>query len=167
MGSPEIWRFVWLAAAVGFALGELSLAGSFFLAPFAVGAGVASAMSFLGFGSGLSWSAFVLVSTLAFLAFRPLARRLDLRSPQSSVGAGRWVNREAVVVREIEAGGRGAVRLDREEWTAENLTGERVPVGARVLVSRVEGARLVVMPLEFPELDPGSGNDNQPEAKGG
>ena len=167
LGSPEIWRFVWLAAAVGFALGELSLAGSFFLAPFAVGAGAAAALSFLGLGSAISWSAFVLISTLAFLAFRPLARRLDLRSPQSSVGAGRWVNREAVVIREITAGGRGAVRLDREEWTAENLTGERIPVGSRVLVSRVEGARLVVMPLEIPELDLGDGEDNQTEAKGG
>jgi inner membrane protein len=151
LGSPEIWRFIWLAAAVGFGLGELALAGSFFLAPFAIGAGAAAACSFLGVSTGISWFAFVLVSTITFLAFRPLARRLDQRSPQSSVGAGRWANREAVVVREIPAGGRGAVRLDREEWSAETVTGDRVPVGARVLVSRVEGARLVVMPLEFPD----------------
>lgn len=174
LGSPEIWRFIWLAAAVGFALGELSLVGSFFLAPFAVGAGAAAAAAFLGASTGLSWGAFLLVSTVAFMAFRPLARRLDLRSPQSSVGAGRWANREAVVVREIPAHGRGSVRLDREEWTAETLTGERVPVGSRVLVSRVEGARLVVLPLEIaepegfgeigggPEVSPG-----ETEPKGG
>ena len=154
--SYEIWRFIWLTAAVGFALGELALAGSFFLAPFAVGAGAAAVASFLGLPIGISWAVFLAVSFVSFAAFRPLARRLDLRAPQSSVGAGRWVNREAVVIREIAANGRGAVQLDREEWTAESFSGDRIPVGSRVLVNRVEGTRLVVMPLEYPELDPGS-----------
>ena len=155
--SSEIWRFIWLTAAVGFALGELALAGSFFLAPFAVGAGAAAAASFVGLPTGVSWAVFLVVSFISFAAFRPLARRLDARSPQSSVGAGRWANREAIVIREIDANGRGAVRLDREEWTAESFSGDRIPVGSRVLVNRVEGTRLVVMPLEYPELDPGPG----------
>ena len=154
--SSEIWRFIWLTAAVGFALGELALAGSFFLAPFAVGAGAAAAASFVGLPIGISWAVFLIVSFVSFAAFRPLARRLDLRSPQSAVGAGRWVNREATVIREIGRSAPGAVRLDREEWTADSFTGDRIPVGSRVLVNRVEGTRLVVMPLEYPELDPGS-----------
>ena len=168
LGSPEVWRFIWLATAVGFALGELGLAGSFFLAPFAVGAAAAAAAAFLGLSLGVSWAAFLVVSFVAFAGFRPLARRLDLNSPHSAVGAGRWVNREATVVREIGgkgANGRGAVRLDREEWTAESLTGDRIPVGSRVLVSRVEGTRLVVMALEFPELDPSS--SEEPNTDGG
>ena len=162
--SSEIWRFIWLTAAVGFALGELALAGSFFLAPFAIGAGAAAAASFLGLPIGISWAVFLVVSFVSFAAFRPLARRLDLRSPQSSVGAGRWVNREAVVISEIGANGRGTVRLDREEWTAESFSGDRIPVGSRVLVNRVEGTRLVVMPLEYPELDPGL---DEPQETGG
>ena len=166
--SPEVWRFIWLTAAVGFALGELALAGSFFLAPFAVGAAAAAGSAFLGLPVGVSWAVFLAVSFIAFAGFRPLARRLDLRSPQSSVGAGRWVNREALVVREITGSSgaeRGAVRLDREEWTAESLTGDRIPVGSRVLVCRVEGTRLVVMPLEYPELDVGSAEE--PNRDGG
>lgn len=159
--SSEIWRFIWLTAAVGFALGELALAGSFFLAPFAVGAGAAAAASFVGLPIGISWAVFLVVSFVSFAAFRPLARRLDLRSPQSAVGAGRWVNREAVVIREIGANNPGAVRLDREEWTAESFSGDRIPVGSRVLINRVEGTRLVVMPLEYPELDPGSGESRE------
>ena len=160
--SSEVWRFIWLTAAVGFALGELALAGSFFLAPFAIGAGAAAAASFLGLPIGISWGVFLVVSFISFAAFRPLARRLDLRSPQSSVGAGRWVNREAVVIREIGGtDGRGAVRLDREEWSAESFGGDRIPVGSRVLVNRVEGTRLVVMPLEYPELEPGSDEPNK------
>lgn len=155
--SSEVWRFIWLIAAVGFALGELALAGSFFLAPFAVGAGAAAAASFIGLPIGISWAVFLVISFISFAAFRPLARRLDLRSPQSSVGAARWANREAVVIREISPNARGAVLLDREEWTAESFTGDRIPVGSRVLVNRVEGTRLVVMPLDYPELESGPG----------
>lgn len=159
--SSEVWRFIWLTAALGFGLGELALAGSFFLAPFAVGAAAAAAASFVGVPLGASWAVFLAVSFISFAAFRPLARRLDMRSPQSSVGAGRWVNREATVIREIGRTASGAVRLDREEWTADSFTGDRIPVGSRVLVNRVEGARLVVMPLEYPELDPGSDEPNE------
>lgn len=159
--SSEVWRFIWLTAALGFGLGELALAGSFFLAPFALGAAAAAAASFVGLPVGISWAVFLVVSFISFAAFRPLARRLDLRSPQSSVGAGRWVNREALVIREIGRSQPGAVRLDREEWTAESFSGDRIPVGSRVLVNRVEGARLVVMPLEYPELDPGSGEPRE------
>ncbi|MBW3537142.1 MAG: NfeD family protein [Actinobacteria bacterium] len=167
LGSPEVWRFIWLTAAVGFALGELALAGSFFLAPFAVGAAAAAGSAFVGLPVGVSWAVFLAVSFVAFAGFRPLARRLDLRSPQSAVGAGRWVNREALVVRDIDARSdtKGAVRLDREEWTAESLTGDRIPVGSRVLVCRVEGTRLVVMPLEYPELDVSS--VDEPKRDGG
>ncbi|HUR49766.1 MAG TPA: NfeD family protein [Acidimicrobiales bacterium] len=162
--SSEVWRFIWLIATLGFALGELAVAGSFFLAPFAVGAAAAAAASFLGLSVGVSWAVFVAISFISFAAFRPLARRLDLRAPQSSVGSGRWVNREAVVIREIGRGTSGAVRLDREEWTADSFTGDRIPMGSRVLVNRVEGTRLVVMPLEYPELDPGS---DEPKDIGG
>lgn len=167
LGSSEVWRFIWLTAAVGFALGELVLVGSFFLAPFAIGAAAAAGTAFLGLPAGVSWAVFLVVSFVAFAGFRPLARRLDMRSPHSAVGAGRWANREAVVVREIggrDGTGRGAVRLDREEWTAESFSGERIPVGSRVLVHRVEGTRLVVMPLEYPELDASS---DEPQDIGG
>lgn len=154
--SSEVWRFIWLTAALGFGLGELALVGSFFLAPFAVGAGAAAAVSFLGFPVGISWAVFLVISLISFAAFRPLARRLDRRAPHSAVGAGRWVNREAVVIQEIGRNSSGSVRLDREEWTADSFSGDRIPVGSRVLVNRVEGTRLVVMPLEYPELEPGS-----------
>src|SRR5690606_4830686 len=48
MGSPEFWRWVWLVAAAVFTLGEMAVAGSFFLAPFAIGAAVAAILAFAG-----------------------------------------------------------------------------------------------------------------------
>ncbi len=37
-GSSETWRWIWLGAAVAFTVGEIAVAGSFFLLPFAAGA---------------------------------------------------------------------------------------------------------------------------------
>ena len=38
MDDPEVWRWIWLVAAVLFAIGEMGSPGSFFLLPFAAGA---------------------------------------------------------------------------------------------------------------------------------
>ena len=42
-GDPNDWRWIWIIAMVVFGVGEMGVAGSFFLAPFAIGAGVAAA----------------------------------------------------------------------------------------------------------------------------
>lgn len=155
LGSPDTWRWIWLVFAAGALLAELAVAGSFFLAPFAVGAMVAALASFVGVPVPIGWALFVGGSAASFAALRPLAKRLDARSPRAAIGAGRWVNREAMVLRDIpgERDGSSAVgliRLDREEWRAESLTGDPIPAGSRVLVSRVDGTRLVVVPVDIP-----------------
>ena len=151
-GSPELWRWVWVVAVVAFTLGELAVAGSFFLAPFAVGAFVAAVAAFLGVPVPLEWAAFVLASGATFAGFRPLAKRLESKGSPAAVGAARWVSREATVIEDIPGGlgGGGRIRLDREEWRAESLTGAPIRAGSTVLVSRVDGTRLVVVPLDEP-----------------
>ena len=151
-GSPETWRWIWLAAAVGFAVGEIAVAGTFFLAPFAVGAAVAAAAAFAGAAIGIEWLLFVAVSAGAAAVLVPLGRRLDQRTGHHAIGSNRWVGRQAIVLQEIPAGhgGAGLVRLEREEWRAESLLGSRIAAGSTVLVSRVDGTRLVVVPVEEP-----------------
>ena len=155
-GSPEVWRWVWVVAVVAFAVGELAVAGSFFLAPFAVGAFVAAVAAFLGLPVPVEWAAFLGASAATFAGFRPLARRLESRAPHAPVGAARWVSREATVIEDIPGGpgGGGRIRLDREEWRAESLTGAPIRAGSTGLVSRVDGTRLVVVPLDEPEPSP-------------
>ncbi len=60
--DPEVWRWIWLATAVVFLLGEMFAFGSFFLLPFAIGAAVAAILAFAGVGVGWEWLAFVVVS---------------------------------------------------------------------------------------------------------
>jgi membrane protein implicated in regulation of membrane protease activity len=146
--SPETWRWIWLGAAVLFALGELALAGTFFLLPFALGALVASVLAFAGVALGIEWLAFVGVSALASLGFIPLRHRLDRNDTDSGdgIGARRLLGQPALVISTIDAGphGRGMVRVGREEWRAETDDGHGVPTGLVVRVLEVRGTGVVV-----------------------
>ena len=164
VSSPDTWRWIFLVAAVVFTVGEIAVAGTFFLLPFGVGALAAALAAFAGLSVALDWLVFVLVSAGASAVLWPLGRRLDRNNPQHAIGANRWVGRQALVTRDIpgEHGGTGMVRLEREEWRGESLMGIPIRSGSTVLVSRVDGTRLVVLPLEEPSgpsqvpLDPPS-----------
>ena len=162
MESPDFWRWIWLVAATTFAIGEMATAGSFFLLPFAIGAGAAAVLAFLDVGLGVEWGAFVGVSVGIFLAMRPLARRLDRDEPTHGIGALRLVGEHGVVLEDIPGDGHdlGLVRVHREEWRAESAGNERIPEGTRVRVVEVRGTRVIVNPVEQigrpgPELEPG------------
>lgn len=152
-GSPEDWRWIWLIAMVVFGIGEMAIAGSFFLGPFAVGAGVAAVLAFAGVDVGIEWAAFLGVSVAAFVALRPVARRLDSEGPVLGVGSHRQIGQRARVVEAI--GGEhdhGTVLLDRERWRAESQTGQKIPIDSVVVVVEVKGTRVVVAPADPPAL---------------
>lgn len=146
-GSPEFWRWVWLLAAVGFAIGELSVAGSFFLAPFAIGAACAAALAFLGVPIAVEWIVFIGVAVAALVALRPIARRLDREGPVLGIGSHRQVGQVARVLVEIDpSADTGTVLLGAERWRAESTDGRSIPEGAAVSVVEVRGTRLLVRP---------------------
>ncbi|MDZ7733085.1 MAG: NfeD family protein [Acidimicrobiia bacterium] len=151
MESPEIWRWIWLIAAVMFAIGEMSTAGSFFLAPFAIGALVASILAFFGVDIALGWLAFVAVSAGTFAAFRPLARRLDREVPAEGIGAKRLIGERAIVLELVPGVGDelGLIRVNREEWRAESGNGEPIQPGTTVKVVEIRGTRAVVFPVDL------------------
>ena len=151
--DPDFWRWVWLAAAVTFGLGEMASAGTFFLAPFALGAVGAAAASFLGAPIAIGWLIFVLASAGSFAALRPLAARLDTSAKNPlGVGATRLVGEHGVVLTEVPAGQDelGSVRIGREEWRAEALDGGPLAPGTHVTVLEVRGTRVVVYPTGLP-----------------
>ena len=110
VGSPELWRWVWVVAVVAFAVGELAVAGSFFLAPFAVGALVAAVAAFLGVPVPLEWAAFVLASGATFAGFRPLARRMDRSAPPAGSVVRRWSSRTSPAGRAAAGASASTVR---------------------------------------------------------
>ncbi len=146
MDDPSTWRWIWLAATAVFTAGEMAVAGSFFLAPFAVGAALATVLAFVDAPLVAQWAAFVFASGAAFAAFRPLARRLDESGPHHTVGSTRLVSRNGIVLEDIPDHGVGLIRVDREEWRAESENGHAIAEGTHVVIREVRGTRLIVDP---------------------
>lgn len=146
MDDPEQWRWIWLGAAVLFGIGEMATPGAFFLAPFAIGAGVAAALAFADVPIAGEFAAFIGVSLAALVALRPLARRLDRHGGSDGIGSRRLIGRAGIVLEEIVPGQLGVVRVDREEWRAEASDHGRIAEGAHIRVTEVEGTRVIVTP---------------------
>ncbi len=162
MESPETWSWIWLVAAVVFAVGEMSSPGSFFLLPFAIGAAVASFLAFLGVSVTIEWVVFVLVSGGCFLAFRPLARRLDRDESAEGIGAKRLIGQEASVLQPIGQDELGLIRVHREEWRAESADGVPIEAGQKVRVVEVRGTRCLVHPVGPDQGQISSGGERSP-----
>jgi membrane protein implicated in regulation of membrane protease activity len=159
MDNPALWAGIFLAVAVGFGIGEIVLASSFFLLPFAIGALVASIVSLMGAGPVISFPLFLIVSFCVFLGFRPLAKRLDADTPDvAGIGANRLIGVTGSVTEAIppNPGEAGMVRIGGEDWRADAADDLALPVGLRVRVLEVRGTRLVVEPLEPPYHSPQS-----------
>src|SRR5688572_19255540 len=137
--------------AAVFAFSEMAAPATFFFLPFAAGALVAAGLCFLGVAVPLAWMIFVIVSLIAFAGFWRLGRRFDQTDvEQEGVGATRWVGQEARVVKDIKENGIGFVLLEREEWRAESLTGTAIRKGSTVVITKIAGTRLVVVPVDEP-----------------
>jgi membrane protein implicated in regulation of membrane protease activity len=138
---------IWIAAACVLGVGEMHQ-GGFYLAPFALGAGLAAVVSLLGVGTLLSAIAFVAASAVVFATLRPVAQRHRRSLPAIRTGAAALVGRPAVVLERIANGeGVGCVRIDGGEvWTARSYEEDAViDAGERVEVVEIRGATAVVM----------------------
>lgn len=146
--DPELWRWIWLGAVGVFAVGEMLIAGSFFLAPFAIGAVAATIAAFAGGSIALQWLLFVVVSIAGAIGLVPLRRRLDRNEAQDGIGSRRLIGQSAVVLAAIEAGptGTGTVRIGREEWRAVSDDGAALDADMVVTVVDVRGTAVVVRP---------------------
>jgi membrane protein implicated in regulation of membrane protease activity len=137
-----IW---WLIAAGVFGIGEM-LTTSFFLAPFALGAGLAAAADAAGAGELGAWIVFVAVSLLMLVVVRPIARSHMKTPPQIRTGAAALIGRQAIGLERIANDeGVGCVKIDGEVWTARALDDDQeIEQGKRVHVVEIRGATALV-----------------------
>ena len=136
---------LWVVAMCGFGIGEMLTSG-FFLAPFALGAGLAAIVDVAGAPELAAWIVFVFVS-LATIAFvRPIALRHMKVPPAIRTGAAALVGKRAIVLERIaNAEGVGCVKIDGEVWTARSLDDDTViEPGTRVDVVQIKGATALV-----------------------
>lgn len=153
MDDAQVWATVWLGLAAVFGVGELLVAGSFFLIPFAIGALAAALLTFITGQIWLGLVVFLFGSLGAFLAMRPLADRMDdaIGNPLG-VGANRLIGDIGSLTESIAAGHgqTGVVTVGAEVWNAECTTGAALPAGSHVRVVEVRGTRILVEPINNP-----------------
>jgi membrane protein implicated in regulation of membrane protease activity len=137
---------IWLVAACILGVGEMHQ-GGFYLAPFALGAGLATLVSLLGVGAPLSAVVFLLASGIVFATLRPVARRHRRLPPSIRTGAAALIGRPAIVLERIANDeGVGCVKIDGEVWTARSYDEDEViDAGERVEVVEIRGATALVM----------------------
>jgi len=138
---------VWLVVAFGFGAAEmLAGAGSFFLAPFAIGAALAAAAASAA-GETAASLVFVAVSVLTLMSLRPLIQRRLTSGPGLRTGGAALVGKRAMVTERISNHeGVGRVRIDSEIWTARSLDEDHViEPGTSVQVVDIKGATALVM----------------------
>ena len=142
----DTWRWVWTLFALAMGIGEIFTAG-FFLLPFAIGAAAAAVTAWLGVALAAQWLVFFGVSAIAFAYLRKFIDRQD-DQVQPRIGANRWLDATGVVLQDIDPhSGYGMVRIDTEEWRAMSEDGAAITAGTRIIVTDVQGSRLVVTPL--------------------
>jgi len=135
---------LWVVAACALAVGEMVTMG-FYLAPFAVGALLASLGAGVGAGDGVAWAVFIVSSVGLLTVTRPIARRHRSEPPRLRSGTAALVGRTAVVLERVGDHTSGRVRIDGEEWTARSYEEDRViEAGAKVQVMEIRGATALV-----------------------
>ena len=152
---------VWVIVAVVFAVGEIANM-SFYLLPFAIGAGAAAIVSLAGGDTALSVVTFVILTAISFgvvrpivcillsvlilLGVRPIARQHRRMPAKLRTGTAALVGRDALVVEAIEGPeGMGRVKIEGEVWTARAYDDDEViEAGKRVQVIEIRGATALV-----------------------
>jgi len=138
---------IWLVVACSFGGAELLAgSGSFFLAPFAIGAALA-ALAAGAIDETAAWIVFLATSVVTLMTVRPLVHRRLTSGPALRTGAAALVGKRAIVLERIcNHEGVGRVRIDSEVWTARCLDDDRVlEPGTSVEVVDIKGATALVM----------------------
>ena len=137
--------YFWIAAVVIFAIVEaatVNLVSVWFIAG-SIGALCCAA---LGAAVWVQTLVFLLLSLVLLLLLRPLSKKL---LNVTKTNADRLIGREALVMEEIDnLRETGAIKIGGVEWTAKTETQQVIPVGTKIRILRIEGAKLIVEPAE-------------------
>ena len=111
---------------------------------FALGAAGAFIASMQDLPFPVQLTVFVVLSVVSLLVTRPLLSRLRVRQ-QPRTNADLNIGQSAVVIEEINpALGTGRARLGGVDWSAVSESGRIIPAESVVIVTQVDGAKLIV-----------------------
>ena len=143
MNYPMLWLMllIFFAGIEGVTAGLISIW-------FCVGSLAALIAAWLGAPLAIQIGLFAVVSVIAMALVRPMAKRLMHPAPVPT-NADRVIGKRGVVqedINNLEA--TGSVRVEGETWKARSLTGAAISQGCVVAVRKIEGVKLLVVPVE-------------------
>ena len=148
-GADEMMTIIWIAAIIIFGIAEAATAGLVSIW-FVVGAVAALVATELGAALWLQFAVFLVVSILALIATRPLARKM-LDKTIVPTNADRVLHHEAKVTETVDnENATGAVYIDGKTWTARSEDGNIIPKGKMARIVRMEGVKLYVRESKEP-----------------
>ena len=117
---------------------------------FAAGSLAAMAVALVGGGIWLQVLVFLVVSSVALTALRPLVRKY-LTPKITATNIDSLIGSVGIVTADIDnISALGQVKLNGMEWTARSTSGEAVKAGTKVRVDRIQGVKLFVSPADVP-----------------
>ena len=141
--------YVWLGLIVAFIAVEAATVN--LMSIWFIGGSVAGLVcAILGAPTLLQFAVFILVSALLLALLRPLLKKY-LRVKPSRTNADRLLGQEALVTEDIDnLRETGAIRINGVLWTAKSADDTQIPIGTRVVIERIEGAKVYVKPAGVP-----------------
>ena len=141
--------YVWLGLIVAFIAVEAATVN--LVSIWFIGGSVAGLVcAILGAPTLLQFAVFILVSALLLALLRPLLKKY-LRVKPSRTNADRLLGQEALVTEDIDnLRETGAFRINGVLWTAKSVDDTQIPSGSRVVIARIEGAKVYVKPAGVP-----------------
>ena len=135
--------YVWLGLIVAFIAVEAATVN--LVSIWFIGGSVAGLVcAILGAPTLLQFAVFILVSALLLALLRPLLKKY-LRVKPTKTNADRLVGQEALVTEQIDnLRETGAIRINGVLWTAKSADDTQIPIGTRVVIERIEGAKVLL-----------------------
>lgn len=139
------WWIIWLALFLLLLVVEVLVVDLLFLM-FAGGSLAAAVAALVGAPIAIQVAVFGVVSVLLLVAIRPWAlRQFKKPDKRSATNVHALIGREAVVVLPVSPAG-GRVKIGGDVWTARLEGLGTLPDGAKVTVTKIDGATAVVAP---------------------
>ncbi|MBM7557880.1 NfeD family protein [Halanaerobacter jeridensis] len=136
---------IWLAVGMAFLVFEI-LSPTFFMVFFGVSAFITSIVSLFNVELIPQLFTFIILSIISLFVFRPFAKKHlmnDSKETRTNVDA--LVGQEALVTeRIIPDKNEGRVKITGDSWMAISSTGVEIPEGEKVIITKVDGAKLYV-----------------------
>ncbi len=136
---------VWIVIGVICAIIEIFTPGFLFLS-IGVGAIITGILSKIITNVPLQILIFAIITFLLFISTRRWSKRLFSKTEETNIYA--LKGKKGFVVKEIPAEGRGYVKVGGEEWSAISEEGKKIEQNKNIIVSKVEGNKLIVLPAK-------------------